>query len=688
MKIVSTVVLAGLWLVWGSYVLAQETETPVELGPVVVTATRQEEESLRIPSHITVITREDIQKSNATNTGDLLKTEAGLWVTNTSGSTPSGILIDGRGFNNGGGNGSRILVLVDGRRSNLVDTSSPDWAAIPVDSIERIEIVRGPATALYGDNAMAGVINIITKQGETKGSTDLSLEAGSYDFWKRKAAISDSSGGFSYYLYGAYESSDGYRDNSDYRASNYVGNFSYKTSPFTTLHFRSSYLSNERLLPGSLTEAEIQSVGRRGSVTNEDHGGTHNGRFDIGLDSYLNKNEWIELTGGQTFRGEGSLSTIPGSGFTNLGDDSRSTEVTGKYRSTGLLGGVESRFILGTDMIKESIKGKSFNDFPDPFFPYVVTEKTGYERRLTGVYANEEISIQSDLILTASGRMDWSSFQFSQNTTDETAGTTATSSGDRSFRVWSPKVGLTYVTSPATSQFISWSKSFRFPNRDELTGLFGLTPALDPEYATTVEVGTKLQAGRELDATLSAYQSKVSNEILFVPPSSGSFVYGMNENVPEVKHDGIEASALTRMSPSVSLKGQYTLTRTEIKKGPFEGGHFPITPKHAASATMIWGQEEGLSLSVSGRFVGKRILANDLANQQERLPEYTVIDARIGYRTETLVAFFGINNLSNRKFSEFGGDGGPTFSDPTGPHRIGFNPSPERNFIGGATIKF
>lgn len=688
MKFICTGVLTGLFLGTAAMVLAQDAGAPVELGPVVVTATRQEEESLRIPSHVTVITQEDIQKSNATNAGDLLKTEAGLWVTNTSGSTPSGIMIDGRGFNNGGGNGSRILVLIDGRRTNLVDTSNPDWAAIPVESIERIEIVRGPATALYGDNAMAGVINIITKQGGPKGMTDLSLEAGSYDFWKRKATISESSGAFSYYLYGGYESSDGYRDHSDYRASNYVGNFAYKTSPFTTLRFRSSYLDNERLLPGALTESEIQSVGRRGSVTNEDHGGTHNAQFDIGFDSYLNKNEWVELTGGQTLRGEGSLSTFPGSGFTDLGDDSRSTEITGKYRVISPLAGGESRFILGADLLKETVQANSFNDYPDPAFPFIHLARTDYERRTTGVYAHEELSTLNALILTATGRMDWSSFQFSQSDTNQTTSATTDSSGDRSFKVWSPKVGLTYLTSPSTSLYATWSKSFRFPNRDELTGLFGTTPGLDPEHATTYELGTKVQAGKEFEGTVSVYRTKVENEILFIPPAAGSFVFGMNQNVPEVQHDGLEASMVTRLGPSMSLKGQYTLTRTEIRKGPFEGGHLPITPKHTGSATMDWGKEKGLLLSVTGRFVGNRILANDLANQQEKLPEYTVLDTRVSYRTDYGEVFFGVNNLLNRKYSEFGGDGGPPFSDTTGPHRIGFYPSPEQNLIGGATIRF
>jgi len=655
----------------------------MELGPVVVTATRQEEHVLDVPSHVTVITSEDIRRTNATNAGDLLRTEAGLWVTNTSGSTPSGIMIDGRGFNDGGGNGSRVLVLIDGRRANAVDTSNPDWAAIPVEAIDRIEIARGPATSLYGDNAIAGVINIITKSGAREPYTDLSLERGSYDYWKRKAAISQTSGALGYYLYGGFDTSDGYREHSDYRASNYIGNFNYKVSDFSTLHLQSGYLSNDYLLPGSLTQDEIDAVGRRGSVTPLDNAGVHQGRLDLSFDSYLDPNHWIEFSTGQTLRGDGSLTTVPNSGSTDLSDDSRSVSLAGKYRITGRLAGRENRFLAGTDLLKEEIHAQSANNYPDPAFPFVNLEKTDYTRRLIGAYASEELPILSALTLNMTGRMDWSRFTYSQATTDLTTNSTTDSSGNRSFRVFSPMIGLTYLTTPSTSLFATWSRNFRFPNRDELTGIFGLTPALDPEQATTYEAGEKFQAGSAFEGTLSIFRTDVKNEILFVPPALGAAAFGENENVPEVRHEGIEASASVRPSSTLRIKGSYTITRTRIQQGPFEGSHLPITPKHAGSVSADWGKDKGPLLSATGRFVGSRYLANDLANQQEKLPEYIVVDAKLSYRFKSAEAFFGVNNILNRKYDDFGGVGGFPFGS-----RIGFNPSPERNFMGGFTVRF
>ncbi|HET6465017.1 MAG TPA: TonB-dependent receptor [Nitrospiria bacterium] len=672
MNFVYVGVLTVLLLSNGPVVLAEDEGGAVELNPVVVTATRQEEPALQVPAHVTVITAEDIRQSNATNAGDLLRTEASLWVTNTSGSTPSGIMIDGRGFNDGGGNGSRLLVLIDGRRANLADTSNPDWAAIPVEAIDHIEIVRGPGMSLYGDNSIAGVINIITKSGARQPYTDLSLEHGSYDYWKRKAAISETRGAFGYYLYGGYDSSDGYRENSDYRASNYIGNLNYKVSDYSTLHLESGYLSNDYSLPGDLTQNQIETLGRRASVTPLDQATTHQGRLDVGFDSYLDKEHWIELTTGQTLRGVESRVTYPGSGINDEMNDSRSTSVTGKYRVTEPLAGRNSQLLLGVDLLKETVRSPStFTDTTGTISP----DQVNYERRLIGAYAHDEFAIHPSLILNFSGRMDWSNFQFSQQSTG--------ASGDRSFRVWSPNVGLSYLPSSLTSIYANWSRNFRFPNRDELTGFFGATPELDPEQATTYEVGEKFQAGSAFQGTLSVFRTDVKNEILYVPPALGASAFGQNENVPEIRHEGIEASAVTRPSATVRIKGSYTVTRTKILQGPFEGSHLPITPKHAGSVTVDWGKDKGLIFSTTGRFVGSRYLANDLANQQEKLPEFFVVDAKLSYRFEIGEAYFGVNNILNRKYDEFGGVGGNPFGN-----RIGFYPSPERNFIGGATVRF
>lgn len=650
-----------------------------DLPPVVVSSNRQDEEALRIPAHITVITSEDIDQSNATNAGDLLRDEAGLTVANTSGSSPTGIIVDGRGFNNGGGNGGRLLILIDGRRANLVDTSSADWSSIPIGAIERIEITRGSSSDLYGDNAEAGVINIITKKGSQKPSLDGALEAGSYDYWNRNAALSGGGGPMTYYLFGGYETTHGYRENSNFNGSNYVGNFQYKTGAASNLHFQSGYLSNDRRLPGSLTQDEIESLGRDASVT-DDFQTDHQGSWDAGYDSQFTANQWLEISGGQTVRGSNSTITYPDSGITGLESKSRSSALYAKYRLTHPVFGLENRLMLGTDMLKETIMANSINDYQnDPMFPFFSSTHTKYTRKLIAAYAHEEFSVLPTVIMTLSGRLDWSEFRCSGTNTDLTTNTTSSSAcPSHSFRLFSPKVGLTYLTSPASSLFIVWSRSFRFPNQDELTGLFGFTPELDPERATTLEFGSQAQIGHSQLASLSIYRTDVHNEILYIPPGNGT-QFGQNENVPKVRHRGVELSMKSAYSESLRVRASYTLSTTTIQEGQYKNNDLPITPNHAGSATVEWGKRQGMLLSFTGRFSGRRYLANDLANDQEKLPKYAVYSTRLSYASDVYEAFVGISNLFNRKYDEYGGVNGS---------RIGFYPAAERNYIGGATIRF
>ena len=139
----------------------------LDLGKINVSAARKDILVSDIGQGVTVITQNDIQKTTATSVTDVISAQSGIFVTNYLGN-PKGVKVDVRGF--GETSVSNLLVLVDGRRTNQVDLSGADWAQISLDSVERIEILKGAATVLYGDNASAGAVNIVTKKGYQKRS--------------------------------------------------------------------------------------------------------------------------------------------------------------------------------------------------------------------------------------------------------------------------------------------------------------------------------------------------------------------------------------------------------------------------------------------------------------------------------------------------------------------------------------
>ncbi|HPV48492.1 MAG TPA: TonB-dependent receptor plug domain-containing protein, partial [Smithellaceae bacterium] len=145
---------------------------PLQLNEIVVTASRDTQEVRQAPANVSVITAADIQTSGAATIVELLEKLESIRFHSYSGNAAQS-MIDVRGF--GGDNPfGKTLILLNGRRLNRTDMASVSWLSLPLDNIERIEIVRGPGSVLYGDAAIGGVINVITRKGSGKPAFNIS----------------------------------------------------------------------------------------------------------------------------------------------------------------------------------------------------------------------------------------------------------------------------------------------------------------------------------------------------------------------------------------------------------------------------------------------------------------------------------------------------------------------------------
>ena len=140
-----------------------QAQTNSEFNPVVVSASRFAQETFEVPAQIQVITQEDIRKSSGTNIPEILSLMGNLNVRGTNmGQVGIGAVVDMRGF--GSSAQSNTLILIDGQRLSPIDTSSIHWESVALDSIERIEIIHGSGSVQFGDGAVGGVVNLITKK--------------------------------------------------------------------------------------------------------------------------------------------------------------------------------------------------------------------------------------------------------------------------------------------------------------------------------------------------------------------------------------------------------------------------------------------------------------------------------------------------------------------------------------------
>ena len=187
----------------------EEDQTRFMMEEVVVTATRTEEELKKIPANVTVITREDIEQSTSTNIIDILAREGGLVQRNFMGHDKKAA-VDIRGM--GETSVSAVLVTVDGIRINPSDMAGPDLSTITLDQVERIEILHGAGSVLYGDGAVGGVINIITKKPGGKPRGSIKTEGGSYQTTNSALSLAGSYKNFGYSLVANYNDTDGYRE--------------------------------------------------------------------------------------------------------------------------------------------------------------------------------------------------------------------------------------------------------------------------------------------------------------------------------------------------------------------------------------------------------------------------------------------------------------------------------------------
>jgi vitamin B12 transporter len=185
--------------------LVAHGEDPARLAPVVVTATRQAEPLADVSATVQVMTQEQIKLSAARNVGDLL-VEAGVGhVTKYNGALTGSIQVRGLSTDLFKDASSRVLILVNGSRAGTVNL-----AKLPVEDIERIEIVKGPGSVLYGTSAMGGVINIITRRGRGEMQASLAVQGGAYQLRRAEADVAGAKGAFDYFLTASRESQGDY----------------------------------------------------------------------------------------------------------------------------------------------------------------------------------------------------------------------------------------------------------------------------------------------------------------------------------------------------------------------------------------------------------------------------------------------------------------------------------------------
>ncbi|MDD5729524.1 MAG: TonB-dependent receptor [Candidatus Omnitrophica bacterium] len=241
-------VLAASVLIFCSSVFASD----VQLDKIVVTASRTEEDISGVTKNVDVVTKKDIETSQA---NDLAEVLTGLTSVNISDHGGPGA---SKTIRMRGSTASQVLVMIDGRPINSPRDGEADLSAIPLDNIDRVEVVHGPGSSLYGAGAMGGTVNIITKNPPKENQkTELYSSFGTFRTYNERISNGARLGAFGYLVSGEYQNSAGFRRNSESDAKDINTKLEYEPNGNNTLLFNSGFFRSTVGAPGLLSSPDI-----------------------------------------------------------------------------------------------------------------------------------------------------------------------------------------------------------------------------------------------------------------------------------------------------------------------------------------------------------------------------------------------------------------------------------------------
>ncbi|MDF5712131.1 MAG: TonB-dependent siderophore receptor [Nostoc sp. S4] len=600
-----------------------------------------------MPQSIQVVPRQVIEDRNTRTIAETVETVSAVVNRGSNFGTPSQVLTI-RGFNQQGNfrNGFRDVSLFE--------------MAGGTNTIDRIEVLKGPASVLFGQVEPGGIVNIVTRQPLSEPYYNLAFEAGSFGYYQ---PIIDLSGPLTtdktvlYRLITSYEASDSFQDFVRTNFTTVAPSITFNIGERTKLNLYYEYLdynanpptgyatllSDGRLTPRDryLSYPDIASV----NVTTQKYGYTFNHKFSDNwqirnnLAVVSSKTNNIELFGSLV---DDRFLEI-GVGNTNYTSDNYSgqLDVLGKFKT----GSIAHQLLVGFDFTLGVNDGLGFygitlpplNIFdpdynvPEPNYGQPTDRYKGYTRNY-GVYLQDQIAFSDNFKLLIGGRYDWALSGGESFIPEDSVFTTEGNA-------FSPRISLVYQPIEPVSLYASYSRSF-VPN----SGRSVDNELFEPSRGTQYEIGVR---GEFLDGRLStnlaAYHLTKTNVTTSDLDNPGFFIL-----TGEQRSQGIELDVSGEILPGLKVIASYAYTDAEVTKDndiPV-GNRLLNVPEHQASLWTTYeiqqGDLQGLGFGLGLFYVGSR--QGDLANSFQ-VNDYLRTDTALYYRRDRLKAAINIRNL-------------------------------------------
>ena len=618
---------------------------------VVVSASRKTQSLSLAPASVGIVTKLQISQSGIKSFDDAFHTTNGIQVTRSSGSNVQALSIRGASEVAGGGIGNRVLLLIDGRPAITPESGGALWNLVPLGAIERIEVIKGAYSSLFGSSAMGGIVNVITKTPDTIPHTDVQLHYGFYgpapdyanydrynDFYGVDITHSSQLRKWSYLFNLSTRGNDGHREKTAFET--YSG----------YLKLRYDFSANRRLNISAMysdifndTPASWLSVTKPYSVPEHRKDDTQYRRewnADLHYVAYAHSN--LKYSVRFFYYGNASDFVFNGdpdndSTNVNLGKqyvDEENVDVSRLGHATQIdLSAGEHHYLIGGI----ELQGDYINGQPD-------TVLYGKHKAWNlGVFVQDQIMLGSQWTITAGIRFDQYKIQ---NTFTESN--------------VNPKVAAVYECTKNISIRGLVARAFRNPSIAERytkfeqgAGLrFKPNPYLRAEKLTfSAELGTKINLAPKLKFDLAFFYNQYKDLISYLQHSApGEPLLFEVVNLNKAIMQGFEISADYAPFPYLRINTGYTFLDARDQSDRRYNDVLPYKSKHTAYLTLLTGYKN-LSLSLNAR---SRSKIEEVFIYPGSEPDgYVILSGKMSYQiTPHLSSYLSIGNMTNVQYEE------------------------------------
>src|SRR5881628_2354204 len=631
----------------------QSDSTPKDttlLAPVVVTGVRLptvRELARGLAGRTATLSAQDLDARGVRSLADALEQLPGVTTSDELGATGQ-LDVSLRGFQVSPviGLPQGVTVYVDGVRANEPDAHEVNFDLLPLEDVERVEVVYGPSV-LLGRNALGAAVNLVTRRGASPAAREIEASAGSWGRYELKARAGARHGVWDYYVGARYEGEGGWREDTRSRIGTLFAKLGLLNGTWdATLSY--SGADNRIFQAGSLPESVAVANPRR-NFTRGDYFAPRAHLAILNAQRLLGHTQLAMNAFGRSLSSEQFNANF-------VGEDSRQQNATrmggGAVQLSGKvpLGARELHWLAGADADYEHVAVHIFA-VPGGGSPDSLTESVRTNQVNAGAFAGVNLEVVSRLTATAAARYDWIRVPF-EDLID------ASQNGLHIFRRLSPRAGLTWNGGGGHEVFASRSRGFRAPAIVELACAdpqaacplpfaLGPDPALKPVVATTYELGWRGRApagGGHVDASADVYRTDVRDDIFFI---ASTVTGGYFQNIGATRRSGVELALQWRGAVGLRAYANYGYTRASFAttanlattRDPAgetvtPGDELPMVPGHRVNAGLAvpiirsHGTETRVALSagLDARYVGRQWLRGDEENVTRRLSDYAVGD--------------------------------------------------------------